>query len=472
MLGTGLSPTPFHSRRGRPGFELRPGRVSRPRRLPFMTSRLPGHGGETVFRLDADKKVHFCDGVTRRDFLHAGSLGFLGLTLPEFLTFKAAGAVDPKKDVNCIQLMLVGGPSQLDTWDMKPEAPASIRGPYKPIKTNVPGIEICEIFPRMAKHADKFALLRSVYHTAAAVHDTGCQMMQTGRLFQGGLESPNYGSVLRFEKGARGDMPPNVLIPYMIGQLGGNLPHGDTAGFLGKAYDPFVLNADPAEANFKVPDMLPPDYISAVRVDRRRDWRQVIDQSVKYFEESNQDAKLMDSTFDQAYTLMTSAKAREAFDLNQETEDMRKRYGLNRFGQGCLLARRLVERGVRFVTINMFETVFNDITWDIHGSAPFSPISCYSELIGPMFDNAYSSLLEDLSHIGLLNNTLVLATGEFGRTPRVNPAGGPGPLAAVLDGGYGGRWSEGRPSRGLIRLDSRRTQGPARDAGSRGSDGL
>ncbi len=377
-----------------------------------------------MFRLDADKKVHFCDGVTRRDFLHAGSLGFLGLTLPEFLTFKAAGAVDPKKDVNCIQLMLVGGPSQLDTWDMKPEAPASIRGPYKPIKTNVPGIEICEIFPRMAKHADKFALLRSVYHTAAAVHDTGCQMMQTGRLFQGGLESPNYGSVLRFEKGARGDMPPNVLIPYMIGQLGGNLPHGDTAGFLGKAYDPFVLNADPAEANFKVPDMLPPDYISAERVDRRRDWRQVIDQSVKYFEESNQDAKLMDSTFDQAYTLMTSAKAREAFDLTQENEDMRKRYGLNRFGQGCLLARRLVERGVRFVTINMFETVFNDITWDIHGSAPFSPISCYSELVGPMFDNAYSSLLEDLSQIGLLDNTLVLATGEFGRTPRVNPAGG------------------------------------------------
>jgi len=377
-----------------------------------------------VFRLDADKKVHFCDGVTRRDFLHAGSLGFLGLTLPEFLAVKASGAVDTKKDVNCIQLMLVGGPSQLDTWDMKPDAPASIRGPYKPIKTNVPGIEISEIFPRMAKHADKFALLRSVYHTAAAVHDTGCQMMQTGRLFQGGLESPNYGSVLRFEKGARGDMPPNVLIPYMIGQLGGNLPHGDTAGFLGKAYDPFVLNADPSETNFKVPDMLPPDYISAVRVDRRRDWRQMIDQSVKYFEESNQDAKLMDSTFDQAYTLMTSAKAREAFDLTQENEEMRKRYGLNRFGQGCLLARRLVERGVRFVTINMFETVFNDITWDIHGSAPFSPISCYSELVGPMFDNAYSSLLEDLSRIGLLDNTLVLATGEFGRTPRVNPAGG------------------------------------------------
>lgn len=392
-----------------------------------------------MFRLDADRRVHFCDGVTRRDFLHAGSLGFLGLSMPQFFRLKAMGAVKPDKDVSCIQLMLVGGPSQLDTWDMKPDAPASIRGPFKPIKTNVSGIEVSEIFPRMAKIADKFALLRSVYHTAAAVHDTGCQMMQTGRLFQGGLESPNFGSVLRFEKGAHGDMPPNVLLPYTIGQLGGNLPHGDTAGFLGKGYDPFVLNADPADPNFKVPDLLPPDYISAVRVDRRRSWRKMVDQSVEYFEEANQDSKLMDATFNQAYTLMTSAKAREAFELSQESEEVRKRYGMNRFGQGCLLARRLVERGVRFVTLNMFETVFNDITWDIHGSAPFSPISCYSDLVGPMFDNAYSSLLEDLSRIGLLDSTLVLATGEFGRTPRINPAGGrdhwPQCWTVVLAGG-------------------------------------
>ena len=392
-----------------------------------------------MFRLDADKRVHFCDGVTRRDFVHAGALAFLGLSMPQFLKLKAMGAVKSNTDVNCIQLMLVGGPSHLDTWDMKPDAPASIRGPFKPIKTNVSGIEISEIFPRMAKNADKFALLRSVYHTAAAVHDTGCQMMQTGRLFQGGLESPNYGSVLRFERGARGDMPPNVLLPYPIGQLGGNLPHGDTAGFLGKGYDPFVLNADPADPAFKVPDMLPPDYISAVRVDRRRSWRQEVDKSVQYFEESNPDSKLMDATFSQAYTLMTSAKAREAFELSQEPEEVRKRYGMNRFGQGCLLARRLVERGVRFVTLNMFETVFNDITWDIHGSAPFSPINCYSDLVGPMFDNAYSSLLEDLSRIGLLDSTLVLATGEFGRTPRINPAGGrdhwPQCWTVVLAGG-------------------------------------
>ena len=376
-----------------------------------------------MFRLDADKPVHFCDGLTRRDFLHAGSLGLLGLTLPDLFTLRALGAVNPDKDVNCILLMLVGAPSQLDTWDMKPDAPAEIRGPYKPIPTNVPGIQISEIFPRMARHADKYALVRSVYHTAAAVHDTGHQMMQTGWLFQGGIEYPNIGCVLSKLKGPKGDVPPHVLMPHPIGNTGGNMPHGQTAGYLGKTYDPFVLNADPSAPDFKVPDMLPPDYIAAVRVDRRRSWRSAIDQSVSYFE-SNQDARLMDATFSQAYTLMSSAKAREAFDLGQEPDAVRERYGRNRFGQGCLLARRLIERDVRFVTINMFETVFNEITWDIHGSAPFSPISAYRDLLGPMFDNAYSSLLEDLQQRGLLQNTLVLAMGEFGRTPKINPAGG------------------------------------------------
>jgi uncharacterized protein DUF1501 len=376
-----------------------------------------------MFRLDADKPCHFCDGLTRRDFLHAGSLAFLGLTLPDFFALKAVGAVDPKKDTNCIFLMLVGGPSQIDTWDMKPNAPAEIRGPYKPISTNVDGIQICENFPRMAKHADKYSLIRSVYHTAAAVHDTGHQMMQTGRLFQGGIEYPNMGSVLAKLRGPKGDVPPNVLMPHPIGNTGGNMPHGQTAGFLGKAFDPFVLNADPSDPKFRVPDMLPPDYIAGVRVDRRRSWRSEIDKSVSYFETS-QDAKLMDATFNQAYTLMSSAKAREAFELGQEPEEIRKRYGMNRFGQGCLLARRLIERDVRYVTINMFETVFNEITWDIHGSAPFSPISCYRDLIGPMFDNGYTSLIEDLQQRGLLDSTLIVATGEFGRTPKINPAGG------------------------------------------------
>jgi hypothetical protein len=377
-----------------------------------------------MLRLDADRTVEFCDGFRRRDFFHMGALTALGLGMPDMIGLQAQGAVDQsKKDMNCIFLMLVGGPSQLDTWDMKPNAPIEIRGPYKPIKTNVPGIEISEIFPRMAKHADKFALIRSAYHTAAAVHDTGHHMMQTGRLFQGGVEHPHYGCVLGKLRGPNGDVPPHVLLPKPIGATGGNMPHGQSAGYLGKTFDPFVLNADPSDPNFRVPDMLPPDYLSALRVDRRRDWRNMVDKTVSKFETS-QDARLLDSTFHQAYTLMSSQKAREAFELHREPEKVREKYGLNRFGQSCLLARRMVEAGVRFVTINMFETVFDEITWDIHGSRPFSPISCYRDLVGPMFDMGYSSLLEDLSERGLLSNTMVIGSGEFGRTPKVNPAGG------------------------------------------------
>src|SRR5213594_295609 len=267
-----------------------------------------GIGAFAMIRLDADKAVHFCDGLTRRDFLHAGSLAYLGLGLTDLLGLKAMGAVNKQKDINCIMLFLVGGPSQLDTWDMKPNAPAEIRGPYKPIATNVPGIEICEVFPRMAKIADKYSLVRSLYHTAAAVHDTGHQLMQTGRLFQGGIVSPNFGSVLGWKKGGRGAVPPHVLLPKPIGNTGGGLPHGQEAGFLGKTYDPFVLNADPSDPNFRVPDMLPPDYLASLRTDRRRHWRELLDKSVQELE-SVPDARLYDSTFNQAYGLMSSAKA-------------------------------------------------------------------------------------------------------------------------------------------------------------------
>jgi hypothetical protein len=377
-----------------------------------------------MIRLDADKPAEFCDGLRRRDFLHAGSLAAMGLGLADMLSLQALGATDPeKKDTNCIFLFLVGGPSQLDCWDMKPGAPAEIRGPYKPIKTNVAGIEICENFPRMAKHAEKYALIRSCYHTAAAVHDTGHQMMQTGRLFTGGVEYPHVGCVLSKLKGPKGDVPAHVLMPHPIGNTGGNMPHGQNAGFLGKTFDPFVLNADPSTPNFKVPDMLAPDYLSALRVDRRKNWREMVDQTVSRFETS-QDARLLDTTFHQAYTLMSSQKARDAFDLSKEPDNVRDRYGRNRFGQSCLLARRMIESGVRFVTVNMFETVFDEITWDIHGSKPFSPISCYRDLVGPMYDMAYSALLQDLHDRGLLASTLVVSTGEFGRTPKINPAGG------------------------------------------------
>ena len=376
-----------------------------------------------MFRIDAEKVVSFCDGLNRRDFLHIGALSSLGLGITDFLTLKALGGVDSQKDINCIFLFLVGGPSQLDTWDMKPNAPAEVRGPFKAIPTNISGIQISEIFPRMARHADKYSLVRTLHHTAAAVHDTGHQLMQTGRLFQGGIEYPHVGCVVDQVCGSRDNLPAHVLLPQPIGLTGGNMPHGQNAGYLGKDFDPFVLNADPSQPDFQVSNFLPPNYISSMRLGTRRSLRQIVDRTVDEFEKSA-DNRLLDSNFHQAYTQISSSRTRDAFDINQETEDVRKRYGSNKFGQSCLLARRLIENGVRFVTVNMFETVFNEITWDIHGSAPFSPISCYQDLVGPMFDNGFSSLVEDLHERGLLETTMIVAMGEFGRTPKINPAGG------------------------------------------------
>jgi hypothetical protein len=365
-----------------------------------------------------------CDGITRRDFLQVGTLGALGFTLSNWAALKALGAVANGTDEKSVILIFnLGAPSQLDTWDMKPDAPREIRGPFKPIKTNCPDIQISEIFPLHAKVADKFSLVRTCYHTAAAVHDTGHQMMQTGRLFTGGVNTPHAGCALEFLKGRKNELPAHVILPEPMGPTGGNLPHGQDAGFLGKALDPFVLNADPSTPDFKVPDLLPPQEIGEARLQRRKQLRQLVDETVKTFEASP-GARLMDSSFEAAYRLITSQKAREAFDLAREPQTVRERYGLTRFGQCCLLARRLVEAGVRFITINTFITVFDEITWDIHGSKPFTSIQGMRDIVAPMYDRGYSALIEDLFQRGLLDSTLVCNLAEFGRTPKVNPAGG------------------------------------------------
>jgi hypothetical protein len=297
-----------------------------------------------------------------------------------------------------------------------------VRGPFTPIPTNVAGIRISEIFPRMAKHADKFALLRSVHCPGVAIHDAGHQVMQTGRLFRPGLAYPHVASVLGFATGSNGGVPPHVVLPGPIGNTGGNMPHGQTAGFLGAAHDPFVLHAA-AYPDAQAPDTGPPDRVGAIEADRRRNLRDLVDGLVTRFE-NGPDARLLGSSFDRAYARISSSSVRQAFDLGQEPEAVKDRYGRNRFGLSCLLARRLIEAGVRFVTVNMFETVFHEITWDIHGSAPFSSIGAYKDLLGPMYDHAYASLLEDLDARGLLASTMVVSMGEFGRTPTINPAGG------------------------------------------------
>jgi hypothetical protein len=364
-----------------------------------------------------------CNGTTRRDFLKVGALGAIGFSLADFFAAKAAGRVIGRDERSAIMIFNLGAPSQLDTFDMKPDAPAEIRGPFKPISTKSPDIQISEIFPLHAKVADRFSLVRSCHHGGAAVHDAGWQVMQTGRVFTGGVNTPHVGSVVSYLMGRKSDLPSFVVLPQTMGRGGGNLPNGQAGGFLGKANDPFSLMADPSQPNFKVPDLLPPVEFDVARLARRQKLRQVVDSAVKDFEGS-ENAKLMDENFHAAFRLMSSREAREAFDLSKESPAMRERYGLNRFGQCCLLARRLVEAGVRFVTINTFLTVFDEITWDIHGTKPFTSIEGMKNIVAPMYDKAYSALIEDLDQRGMLDATLVCNLAEFGRTPRVNPAGG------------------------------------------------
>ena len=377
-----------------------------------------------MLNLTSNAKAHTCDGVSRRDFIQVGSLGAVGLSLPKLVEAQEAGAVKGEHDdKNVIMIFNLGAPSQIDTFDPKPDAAAEIRGPFSPIQTASPEMLLTEILPRHAKIADKFSVVRSVYHTAAAVHDTGHQMLQTGRLFTGGINTPHAGCALSYLRGRKTDLPAHAILPQPMGSTGGNLPHGQDAGFLGKAYDPFVLNADPSKKDFEVPDLLPPAEIGEARLNRRRRLRDIVEDTVKEFENS-ENADLLGSNFEAAFRLMTSPEAREAFDLSKEPEKVRQRYGLNRFGQCCLLSRRLIEAGVRFVTVNTFLTVFNEITWDIHGSNPFTSIAGMKDVVAPMYDQAYSALIEDLEQRGLLENTLVCNLAEFGRTPRVNPAGG------------------------------------------------
>lgn len=368
--------------------------------------------------------VQTCRGVTRRSFLQAGTLAAIGLSLPRYLWAKEQGAVDSQGDRrSAIMIFNLGGPSHLDTFDPKPDAPAEYRGPFRSINTRSLEIQISELLPRTAQVADQLALVRSCYHTGPAVHDAGWQIMQTGRTFAGGVRSPHAGAAAAYLTEPHHDLPAHVVLPETMGRGGGNLPSGQTGGFLGSAYDPFSLHADPARSKLKISDWLAPPEIGPVRLEQGRRLRAVVDDAIKHFE-ARDEAQLRDRNVHDAYQLLTSTRARAAFDLSQESKQVRERYGRHRFGQCCLLARRLIEAGVRFVTINTFLTVFNEITWDIHGSKPFTTIDDMRRIVAPMYDQAYSALIEDLSQRGLLGETLVCNLAEFGRTPKINAAGG------------------------------------------------
>lgn len=378
-----------------------------------------------MLHFHGSKGVQFCDGMTRRDFLRVGaaSAGAVGLSLADL---NQASAKPGNGEINCILLFLVGGPSQLDTWDLKPHAPDTVRGPFKPIQTNVSGIEICEHFPLLAQQADRIALVRSVHHKAAPIHETGHQMMQTGQLFRGGQEYPHYGAVVSALRGRKADgLPPFVVLPSPIGNTGVSVSHGQSAGFLGSRHEPLLLRGDPSARNFQVADLNAAPGVDPARLRNRKELLDVVDSAHRAFD-ATEDSRSRDSAYEQAFGLLFAERTKKAFDLLSEKDDLRNRYGRNTFGQSCLLARRLIEHGVRLVTVNMFDTVFNEITWDCHadGGSLAVRLDDYKETLCPMFDLAYTALLDDLKQRGLLDTTLVLAMGEFGRTPQMNARGG------------------------------------------------
>ncbi len=390
-----------------------------------------------MLTLNGPKDVEFCDGLSRRDFMKVGGLGVMGLTMAELVAAEEAAG---RREMNCIVLFLVGGPSHIDTFDMKSDAPAEIRGPFRPIATNVPGIDICEHFPLMAEMADKFAIIRSVHHKEAPIHETGHQLMQTGQLFRGGTEFPHVGSVIAKLRGSRSELPPYVVVPQAIGNTGVNVSHGQTAGFLGRELDPFFLNADPASADFNPAELSPAQSLDPARLKTRHELLDAVDATQR-----NLEARLATSPTDaataEALATVFSSEAKKAFDVAAEASSLRDSYGRNTFGQSCLLARRLVERGVRLVTVNMFDTVFNKITWDCHanGGSLAVTLDDYRKTLCPMLDAAYSSLVQDLYERGMLDNTLVVAMGEFGRTYKLNSRGGrdhwPGVWSILCAGG-------------------------------------
>lgn len=374
-----------------------------------------------------NERVPLCSGINRRSFLQVGSAGLAGMMLPNLMQLEAATSTSKnRKDSigNCITIFLVGSPGQVDTWDMKPDAPAEVRGKFKPTRTNVNGVQICEHFPLMARMMDKVALIRSLHHRTGATHENGQRWMMTGHDFNADTIKPHVGSIVSRVFGSRGDLPANVILPNPIGNTGAGPLHGQTAGHLGSAHEPFFLNADPALPKFKVADLDVPQGDSATRLDSRRRLLEQVDELQRRTESNS--TQMHDASYQRAFRLLTSPEAKKAFDLEAENEKLRDRYGRNTFGQSCLMARRLIESGVRYVTVNHFDTVFNLSCWDMHadGGGLNNTYLDYERHLCPQFDWAFSALIEDLQERGLLENTVVAVLSEFGRTPRLNGRGG------------------------------------------------
>jgi hypothetical protein len=343
---------------------------------------------------------------SRREFIQIGAIAGLGLTLPEMFRLRAlempkVESITPVAE-SVIHIYLPGGMAQHESWDPKPFASPDYRGPFSPIK-GVTGEYVGEKFANIAKIMDKITIIRSMTHGEAA-HERGTHNMFTGYRPSPAIKFPSFGSVISHEQGSRNNLPPYVVIPNV------SVPE-QMAGYMSSAYGPFALGSDPADKGFNVRDLLSPKDIDQKRFDRRRTLLGAVDEHFRTIEKSDA-LNAMDSFYQAAYGLISSQKAREAFNLNAETAKLRDEYGRNTAGQRFLLARRLVEAGVRMVSVTYGG-------WDHH-----SNIKSAFDGQAPNFDVAFSRLIRDLEDRGMLDKTLVMVSSEFGRTPKINNTNG------------------------------------------------
>jgi hypothetical protein len=381
--------------------------------------------------------------------LRAGSLGLFGLSLPELLRTRQAeaagkgqGTSTPRGQAKaCIVLFLMGGPPQHSTWDPKPDAPAEIRGQFKPIATAVPGLRFCELLPRTARLADKICVLRAVSSDDNA-HSSSGYFMLTGHPHQpmnfenanpgAPNNSPSLGAIIRRLKqttlpsarkeGIKGALPAAITLPQRIFNTNGSVWPGQDAGVLGRGADPWLFTCQPGAASFRIPDFTLPVEVSAPRLGSRRSLLQRVNRRLDTVARSEV-LRSFDHQSQQAFDLLRSTRSRQAFLLNQEPDRLRDRYGRSDFGQSVLLARRLVEAGVSLVQVNWYRgpnEPEDNPCWDSHTKEG----ERLKTVLVPPMDQAYSALLEDLGQRGLLDETLVVCMAEFGRTPRINARAG------------------------------------------------
>lgn len=376
-----------------------------------------------------------CDGLTRREMLHAGGLGLLGLSLPEMLRGQALARTSAARlphggqAKSCIVLFLMGGPPQHSTWDPKPDAPAEVRGEFKPMATSVPGIQVGELMPRLARHMDKLCVLRGVATDDNAHSSSGYYMMTGQPHAPMNVENvnpgppnnwPSLGGIVQKLRGSQGSMPSAVRLPHRIFNTDGSVWPGQDAGMLGRAADPWLLRCEPATA--PVSDFSLSAEVPLSRLEARHGLLGSIERGIETVERRGILAQYDHQTV-QAFDLLRSSQSRNAFNLSQEPGLVRARYGRHQFGQSVLLARRLVEAGVGLVQVNWFrgpDEPSDNPCWDSHAN---EGARLKNDLAPPM-DQAFSALLEDLEARGMLEETLVVCLAEFGRTPRFNARAG------------------------------------------------